>query len=116
MDRLTAIKYSGERTVNCDELDYNIIGHDMQMVEVELDPTETVIAEAGAMTWMDEDIRFTTRMGDGSSAGSGFMGKLLSAGKRVISGESLFMTHFSNAGIHKQKIAFSAPYPGSIVQ
>nr|WP_283777788.1 TIGR00266 family protein [Sansalvadorimonas sp. 2012CJ34-2] len=97
------------------EVDYKIIGHDMQMVEIELDPSETVIAEAGAMTWMDQGIHYETRMGDGSNPDQGFLGKLWGAGKRMVTGESLFMTHFTNQDAGKQKVAFSAPYPGSIV-
>ncbi|NOX25507.1 MAG: TIGR00266 family protein [Deltaproteobacteria bacterium] len=102
-------------TKRCDEVDYRIIGHDMQLVEVELDPGETVIAEAGAMTYMEEGIDFEARMGDGSAADAGFFGKLLQAGKRVISGESLFMTHFTHRGMGKSHVAFAAPYPGSII-
>ncbi len=101
--------------MRCHEVDYKIIGHDLQMVEIELDQHETVIAEAGAMTYMEEGIRFETRMGDGSEPDQGFMGKLFSAGKRMISGESLFMTHFSNTVPGKKHVAFSAPYPGSII-
>ncbi len=101
--------------MKCHEVDYEIIGHDLQMVEVELDPGETVIAEAGAMTYMEEGIGFDTRMGDGSEVEQGFMGKLFSAGKRVISGESLFMTHFTNEGRGKRRVAFSSPFPGRIV-
>lgn len=97
------------------DVDYKIIGHDMQMVEVELDPDETVIAEAGAMTYMEQGIDFETKMGDGADADQGMMGKLFSAGKRLITGESLFMTHFSNKGQGKQRVAFAAPYPGSII-
>lgn len=96
------------------EVDYEIYGDDMQAVEVELDPDETVIAEAGAMNWMDEGIRFEAKMGDGSNVGKGFFGKLVDAGKRAITGESLFMTHFTNEGQGKQRVAFSAPYPGRI--
>jgi len=99
----------------CHEVDYKIIGHDMQLVEVELDPGETVIAEAGAMIYMEEGINFEAKMGDGSAAGSGFFGKMLQAGKRVISGESLFMTHFTHQGTGKKHVAFGAPYPGSIL-
>jgi len=99
----------------CHEVDYRIIGHDMQMVEVELDPGETVIAEAGAMTYMENGIHYESKMGDGSEPDQGFMGKLFSAGKRVITGESLFMTHFSNQGQGKQVVAFSSPYPGTII-
>ncbi|WP_426417234.1 TIGR00266 family protein [Aestuariirhabdus sp. LZHN29] len=97
------------------EVDYNIIGHDMQMVEVELDPAEAVIAEAGVMTYMEQGIAFETRMGDGADADQGMMGKLFSAGKRMITGESLFLTHFTNEGEGKQKVAFAAPYPGSVI-
>jgi uncharacterized protein (TIGR00266 family) len=96
------------------EVDYEIIGHDIQLVEIELDPEETVVAEAGAMAYLESDITFETRMGDGSSA-EGFVGKLFGAGKRLMTGESLFMTHFTNEGSSKRKVAFSAPLPGSIV-
>ena len=97
------------------EIDYEIIGHSMQMVEVELDPQETVIAEAGAMNYMEEGIDFETKMGDGSDAEQGFMSKLWSAGKRMMTGESVFMTHFTNRGYQKSRVAFAAPYPGSII-
>jgi len=97
------------------EVDYKIVGHDMQMVEVELDPGETVIAEAGAMTYMEEGISFEAKMGDGSAAESGLFGKLLNASKRAITGESLFMTHFTHNGSGKSHVAFAAPYPGSII-
>lgn len=100
---------------NSHEIDYRIHGDDLQTVEVELDPQETVIAEAGAMNWMEDDIAFDTRMGDGSEANSGVMGKLFGAGKRLLTGESLFMTHFTNRGAMKRKVAFAAPYPGKIV-
>ena len=96
------------------EVDYEIIGHDMQVVEVELDPNETVIAEAGAMTYMEQGIDFETRMGDGSKADEGLLGKMFSAGKRMLTGESIFTTHFTNRGEGKKRVAFSAPYPGSI--
>jgi uncharacterized protein (TIGR00266 family) len=101
--------------MRCHEVDYKIIGDDLQMVQVELDPGETVIAEAGAMNYMEEDIQFEARMGDGSEADQGLMGKLLSAGKRVLTGESLFMTHFTNHGHTKRHVAFAAPYPGKII-
>lgn len=101
--------------MRCDEIDYVIIGESMQMVEVELDPNEAVIAEAGAMNYMEEDIEFEAKMGDGSNVDQGFMGKLFSAGKRLITGESLFMTHFSNHGHVKRRLTFAAPYPGSII-
>ncbi|MRI32440.1 TIGR00266 family protein [Endozoicomonas sp. OPT23] len=101
--------------MRCHEVDYEIRGHDMQLVEVELDPGETVVAEAGAMTFMEEGINFETRMGDGSEPDQGIMGKLFSVGKRMLTGESVFTTHFSNEGSGKSRVAFSAPYPGSIV-
>ena len=97
------------------EIDYEILGHDIQLVEVELDPDETVIAEAGALTYMQDDIEFETRMGDGADPDEGFMGKLFGAGKRLITGESLFMTHFTNRGSGKRRVAFSAPVPGSVL-
>ena len=102
--------------MKCHEVDYEIVGDDMQMVLVELDPGETVIAEAGAMNYMEEEIAFEARMGDGSAAEQGLMGKLFAAGKRAITGESLFMTHFTNRGARaKRRVAFAAPYPGRIV-
>lgn len=102
--------------MRCHEVDYQIIGDDMQMVLVELDPQEAVIAEAGAMNFMEEDIQFETRMGDGSQADQGLMGKLFSAGKRALTGESLFMTHFTNhSRQQKRKVAFAAPFPGKII-
>ena len=100
--------------MRCHDVDYEIIGHDMQMLEVELDPDETVVAEAGAMNYVEEGIEFRAKMGDGSDPGQGFMGKLFSAGKRMISGESLFMTHFTNESSGKKKVAFAAPFPGSV--
>jgi uncharacterized protein (TIGR00266 family) len=97
------------------EVDYEIFGNDMQVVEVELDMGETIIAEAGAMNWMEEDITYEAKMGDGSGGDEGLMGKLFSAGKRAISGESLFLTHFTNTGSNKRRVAFAAPYPGHII-
>ncbi len=97
------------------ELDYQIIGDDMQVVEIELDPGETVIAEAGAMNYMDNGIGFEAKMGDGSKPDAGLFGKLLDAGKRVLTGESIFITHFTNKGSGKKRAAFAAPYPGKIV-
>jgi uncharacterized protein (TIGR00266 family) len=96
-------------------VDYEIIGASMQILEVELDPRETVIAEAGMMNYMEQDISFETRMGDGSATDEGFMDKMFSAGKRMLTGESLFMTHFSNEGNKKRRVAFAAPYPGTII-
>jgi uncharacterized protein (TIGR00266 family) len=95
------------------QLDYEILGTSAQSVEIILDPGETVIAEAGGMKYMTDGIRFETRMGDG--AASGVLGKLWSAGKRMLTGESLFMTHFSNAGKTQARVAFAAPYPGTVV-
>lgn len=99
----------------CHEVDYEILGSDMQIVEIELDPGETVIAEAGAMNYMEDDIVFETRMGDGSTANEGVMGKLLGVGKRVLTGESIFMTHFTNHGSQKRRVSFASPYPGKIL-
>lgn len=101
--------------MKCHEVDYEIIGNDLQVVEVELDPNETVIAEAGAMNYMDGSIVFEAKMGDGSNPNEGMMGKLFSAGKRALSGESLFITHFTNTGADKGRVSFSAPYPGQII-
>ena len=80
------------------ELDYEIIGDDIQIVEIELDPGEVVVAEAGAMNYMEDDITFEARMGDGTETDNSIMGKLLGAGKRALTGESIFMTHFRNSG------------------
>ena len=87
----------------------------MQLVEVTLDHGESVIAEAGAMNYMEDGIEFETKMGDGSDANQGVMGKLFSAGKRMLTGESVFMTHFSNQHPVRRTVAFAAPYPGSII-
>ncbi|AHM55994.1 hypothetical protein EAL2_c06930 [Peptoclostridium acidaminophilum DSM 3953] len=99
------------------EIDYTLHGDDLQLVEIELDPGESVIAEAGAMLYMENGIQMEAVLGDasGKGEGTGLMGKLLGAGKRVIMGESLFMTLFTNKGSQKQKVAFAAPYPGKIV-
>ena len=97
------------------EVDYEIFGDDMQIVEVELDPGETVIAEAGAMNYMEEGILYEAKMGDGSQPDQGLMGKLLSAGSRMLTGESIFLTHFTNQGQGKRRVSFAAPYPGKIV-
>ncbi len=100
----------------CHEVDYEILGDDMQIVEVELDPGETVVAEAGAMNYLEDGISFEAKMGDGSDADSGIMGKLLAVGKRALTGEGIFMTHFTHtSGIGKRRVAFAAPYPGKIV-
>jgi uncharacterized protein (TIGR00266 family) len=97
------------------EIDYKIFGDDMQFVEVELDPNEATVAEAGGMMYMDDGIEMETVFGDGSQKQSGFMGALMGAGKRLLTGESLFMTVFLNRSTGKRKLAFGAPYPGKIV-
>ena len=101
--------------MNSHEIDYTIYGDDMQIVSIELDPQETVIAEAGSMNWMDTDIKFEAKMGDGSQPDKGIFGKLLDVGKRVLTGESIFLTHFTNEGQGKKEVSFAAPYPGSII-
>jgi uncharacterized protein (TIGR00266 family) len=97
------------------EVDYEIRGDDLQFVEVELDPQEAAVAEAGGMMYMEDGIRMETIFGDGSQQQSGLIGKLVGAGKRLITGESLFMTVFVNEGSGKRRVAFGAPYPGRIV-
>lgn len=97
------------------EIDYKIFGDDIQFVEIELDPQETVIAEAGTMVYMEEGISFEVKMGDGSTPNQGVMGKLLQAGSRILTGESLFITHFTNKGYGKSRVAFAAPYPGTVI-
>jgi uncharacterized protein (TIGR00266 family) len=97
------------------EIDYQIHGDAMQFVEIELDPMEAAVAEAGGMMYMDDGIEMETIFGDGSQQTSGFMGALLGAGKRLLTGESLFMTIFQNRGQGKKHVAFGAPYPGKII-
>jgi len=98
------------------EVDYQVFGDDLQFVEVELDSGETVIAEAGVMMYMEDGISFETKMGDGSKPKAGFLDKMVSVGKRAITGESLFMTHFTNSAPGgKKHVAFGAPYPGKII-
>ena len=97
------------------EIDFKILGSEMQFVEVELDPGESAVAEAGSMMYMTPGIQMETVFGDGSQQRSGVMGALLGAGKRLITGESLFMTVFTNQGGGKQQVAFAAPYPGKIL-
>ncbi len=100
----------------CHEVDYEVFGDDMQIVEVELDPGEKVVAEAGAMNYLEDDISFEAKMGDGSKPNEGVMGKLLAVGKRALTGESIFMTHFMHTGgSGKRRVAFAAPYPGKII-
>jgi len=101
--------------MRCHEIDYKIIGHEMQLLEVELDPGETVVAEAGGMTYMEQDIEFETKMGDGADPDQGLFGKMFGAGKRMLTGESAFTTHFTNNGNQKRKAGFAAPYPGNII-
>lgn len=101
--------------MKCHKVDYEVIGHSMPMLEIELDPGETVIAEAGSMNYMEQDIGFETKMGDGADPEQGLFSKMFSAGKRMVTGESLFMTHFSNSGAQRRKVAFAAPYPGMVV-
>ncbi|WP_339165191.1 TIGR00266 family protein [Siminovitchia sp. FSL H7-0308] len=101
--------------MNNHEIDYKIYGDDMQFVEVELDPGETVIAEAGSLMMMDDGIDMETVFGDGSNQSSGLMGKLIGAGKRVLTGESLFMTTFTNSRNGKKHVSFASPYPGKII-
>ena len=97
------------------EIEYHIYGEEMQYVEIELDPQEIVIAEAGSFMMMDNNIQMETIFGDGSEQQSGLFGKLLNAGKRVLTGESLFMTAFINQNNSKSKVSFAAPYPGKII-
>ncbi|MFD2612200.1 TIGR00266 family protein [Paenibacillus gansuensis] len=101
--------------MNSHEIDYQIYGSEMQFVEVELDPQESVIAEAGSLMMMDSSIQMNTIFGDGSQDNKGLMGKLFGAGKRLLTGESLFMTVFTNMGRGKEKVSFASPYPGRII-
>jgi uncharacterized protein (TIGR00266 family) len=99
---------------NMDEVDYEIVGDDLQFVKIELDPREAVVAEAGSMMYIEDGVQMDTVFGDGSQQSKGFMGALLGAGKRLITGESLFMTVFHNEDSRRRKVAFAAPYPGKI--
>ena len=103
--------------MNAHEIDYTLYGDDMQFVEIQLDPHESVVAEAGAMMMMSSSIQMETIFGDGTpnNSSGGFMNKLFGAGKRILTGESLFMTMFTNLGIGKQSVCFAAPYPGKII-
>lgn len=101
--------------MNAHEIDYEIYGEEMQFVEVELDPQESVIAESGSFMMMDSGIDMSTIFGDGSGQSEGVMGKLFSAGKRLLTGESLFMTVFTNNGYGKKHVSFASPYPGRII-
>mgnify|MGYP001172847998 FL=1 len=98
------------------EIDYWIHGEEMQFVEIELDPSETVVAEPGSFLMMDESIEMRTIFGDGSgNEGQGVLGKLMGAGKRILTGEKLFMTSFTNQGYDKARVSFASPYPGKII-
>jgi uncharacterized protein (TIGR00266 family) len=97
------------------EVDYQIFGDDLQYIEVELDPQEAAVAEAGAMMYMEDGIEMETIFGDGSGQQGGFFGALVGAGKRLLMGESLFMTVFQNRGMGKKHVAFGAPYPGKVI-
>lgn len=101
--------------MNAHEIDYQIMGSEMQYVEIELDPSESVVAEAGSLMMMDGNIRMQTIFGDGSDDTKGFVGKLFGAGKRLLTGESLFMTVFTNHGYQKERVSFASPYPGHIL-
>jgi uncharacterized protein (TIGR00266 family) len=109
--------WSHQRSANvADDIDFEIKGDDLQFVEIELDPGESAVAEAGAFVWKDATVQMTTVFGDGSADQSGgFMGKLLGAGKRLITGESLFTTVFTHTGSGKARVAFASPTPGSIL-
>jgi uncharacterized protein (TIGR00266 family) len=100
---------------NNHEIDYHIHGEEMQYVEIELDPQETAIAEAGSFMMMDDGIQMETVFGDGSMPNQSLMGKLFSAGKRMLTGESLFMTTYTNIGQGKKRVSFASPYPGKII-
>ncbi len=97
------------------EIDYKIYGEEMQYIEVELDPGETAIAEAGSFLMMEDGIRMATIFGDGTQQDGGFMGKIFSAGKRLLTGESLFMTTYTNEGAGKARVSFASPYAGKII-
>ncbi|MDR1876998.1 MAG: TIGR00266 family protein [Flavobacteriaceae bacterium] len=101
--------------MNNHEIDYRIEGEEMQYVEIELDPQETVVAEPGAFMMMENDIQMQTIFGDGSNPSNGLLGKLMNAGKRLLVGENLFMTAFTNTGHGKRHVSFASPYPGKIV-
>lgn len=101
--------------MNAHEIDYEIFGEEMQYVEIELDPEETVVAEPGSFLMMDDDIEMNTIFGDGTKEEQGMLGKIFSAGKRVLTGEKLFMTSFTHKGNDKAKISFASPYPGKII-
>ncbi|QSQ45655.1 TIGR00266 family protein [Xanthomonas translucens pv. translucens] len=100
---------------SADDIDFRIVGHEMQFVEIALDPGESAVAEAGALMFKDAAVQMDTVFGDGSGQGGGLMGKLFSAGKRLVTGESLFTTVFTHQGQGKATVAFAAPYPGTVL-
>ncbi len=111
-------RVTGGKTMRADEIDYKIFGEDIQYVEIELDPEESAIAEAGSMMYKNSHIVMDTIFGDGSGSqedSGGFFGKLVGAGKRLVTGESLFTTVFTHTGVGKATVAFAAPYPGRII-
>ncbi|MFC3172966.1 TIGR00266 family protein [Novosphingobium bradum] len=113
---MTASPWSHARNPSlADDIDFEIKGQELQFVEIELDPGESAVAEAGAMVWKDAAVGMTTVFGDGRGAEGGFMGKLLGAGKRLVTGESLFTTVFTHNGSGKARVAFAAPVPGAIL-
>lgn len=101
--------------MNAHDIDFHLYGEEMQYVEIELDPQEGVIAEAGCFMMMDDGIKMETIFGDGSTQNQGFLGSILGAGKRILTGESLFMTAFYNTVVGKRKVSFASPYPGKII-
>lgn len=101
--------------MNAHEIDYRIFGEEMQYVEIELDPQEGVVAESGSFMMMDSEVKMNTIFGDGSNQEKGLLGKIFSAGKRILTGESLFMTVFTNDGKGKKQVSFASPYPGKII-
>ena len=114
-DKLPNNSPNRNNIMNAHEIDYKIFGEEMQFVEIELDPQEGVVAEAGTFMMMDDHIKMNTIFGDGSNQEKGILGKIFSAGKRILTGESLFMTVFTNDGIGKKQISFASPYPGKII-
>lgn len=114
-DKLPNNSSNRNNNMNAHEIDYKIFGEEMQFVEIELDPQEGVVAEAGTFMMMDDQIKMNTILGDGSNQDKGILGKIFSAGKRILTGESLFMTVFTNDGIGKKQISFASPYPGKII-
>ncbi|QTE22792.1 TIGR00266 family protein [Polaribacter cellanae] len=114
-DKIPQNSSSYSRGKNAHEIDYQIFGEEMQFVEIELDPQEGVVAEAGTFMMMDDQIGMNTIFGDGSNQEKGILGKIFSAGKRILTGESLFMTVFTNNGVGKKLVSFASPYPGKII-